>query len=255
MSSFTLSINFFDFLALLLFSSTCPYRITAGSLLPSILVTHPNHVSLLFLILTSNVTSSPSLFLVDSFGILPLLHLPSIFRSQFITATSILRCLLFSSTSTHQHYHRNDKCSVYFHLGCSCSTSILFIVLNIAKARPIILHFMSLVQRPSSVIKLCRYTNSVTCTSASPSIFIPTVFHCFPLVIVLVFSTLILSLDLWLLLYTSSVSSCSCPLSSATRSMSQVDTCPPTLESASVDFKVCVFQIPVKELEIVWGSK
>src|SRR6218665_2390399 len=84
--------------------------------------------------------------------------------------------------------------------------------------------------------------NSVTCSSVSPSIFISTVFCCFPIVIVLVFSTLILSPNLWLLLCTSSVSSCSCPSSSSTRSMSSANlrlltVCPPTLAPASVDFK------------------
>src|SRR6218665_1788427 len=84
--------------------------------------------------------------------------------------------------------------------------------------------------------------NSVTCSSVSPSIFISTVFCCFPIVIVLIFSTLILSSNLWLLLCTSSVSSSSCPSSSATRSMSSVNlrlltVCPPTLAPASVDFK------------------
>src|SRR6218665_24383 len=34
---------------LLLVTSTCPYSVTAGSLLPSIFVTCPNHVSLIFL--------------------------------------------------------------------------------------------------------------------------------------------------------------------------------------------------------------
>src|SRR6218665_2690443 len=84
--------------------------------------------------------------------------------------------------------------------------------------------------------------NSVTCSSDSTSIFISTVFCCFPIVIVLAFSTLILSPNLWLLLCTLSVSSCSCPSSSATRSMSSANfrlltVCPPTLAPASVDFK------------------
>src|SRR6218665_1174533 len=51
-SPFTLSIHFFGCLPLLLVPSTCPYSATAGSLFPSILVTCPNHVSLLFLILS-----------------------------------------------------------------------------------------------------------------------------------------------------------------------------------------------------------
>src|SRR6218665_2895705 len=51
--------------------------------------------------------------------------------------------------------------------------------------------------------------NSVTCSRVSPSIFISTVFCCFPIVIVFVFSTLIFNPNLWLPLCTSSVSSCS----------------------------------------------
>src|SRR6218665_3247696 len=49
-SSFTLSIHFFGCLPLLLVPSTCPYSATTSrtSLLTSILVTCPNHVSLLF---------------------------------------------------------------------------------------------------------------------------------------------------------------------------------------------------------------
>src|SRR6218665_2390459 len=65
-SSFTLSIHFFGCLPLLLVPSTCPYSATTGSLFPSILVTCPNHVSLLFLILSINVTFVPSSFLVTS---------------------------------------------------------------------------------------------------------------------------------------------------------------------------------------------
>src|SRR6218665_4098960 len=102
MSSFTLSIQFFGSLPLLLVPSTCPYSATTGrpSLFPSILVTCPNHVSLLFLILSTNVTCCPSCFLVTSFRILSLLDLPSMLRSQLISATSIL---LSSSFLRHQH--------------------------------------------------------------------------------------------------------------------------------------------------------
>src|SRR6218665_2330258 len=84
-SSFTLSIHFFDCLPLLLVPSTCPYSATTGSLFPSILVTCPNHVSLLFLILSTNVTCCPSSFLVTSFRILSLLAFPSL-------------CIVFSLT-------------------------------------------------------------------------------------------------------------------------------------------------------------
>src|SRR6218665_1582457 len=65
-SSFTLSIHFFGCFPLLLVPSTCPYSATTGSLFPSILVTCPNHVSLLFLILSTNVTCCPSSFLESS---------------------------------------------------------------------------------------------------------------------------------------------------------------------------------------------
>src|SRR6218665_4121771 len=96
-SSFTLSIHFFDCLPLLLVPSSCPYSATTRSLFPSIIVTCLNHVSLLFLILSTNVTCCPSSFLVTSFRIL---SLPSILRSQLISTTSIL---LSSSFLRHQH--------------------------------------------------------------------------------------------------------------------------------------------------------
>src|SRR6218665_1867891 len=99
-SSFTLSIHFFVCLPLLLVPSTSPYSATTGSLFPSILVTCPNHVSLLFLILSTKVTCCPSSFLVTSFRIVSLLDLPSILRSQLISATNIL---LSSSFLKHQH--------------------------------------------------------------------------------------------------------------------------------------------------------
>src|SRR6218665_36201 len=99
-SSFTLSVHFFSCLPLLLVTSTSPYSATIVSLFPSILFTCPNHVSLLFLILSANVTYCPSSFLVTSFRILSLLDLPSILRSQLISATSIL---LSTSFLRHQH--------------------------------------------------------------------------------------------------------------------------------------------------------
>ena len=98
-SSFTLSIHFFGCLPLLLVPSTCPYSATTGNLFPSILVTCPNHLSL-FLILSTNVTCCPSSFLVTSFRILSLLDLPTILRSQLISASNIL---LSSSILRHQH--------------------------------------------------------------------------------------------------------------------------------------------------------
>src|SRR6218665_365770 len=98
--SFTLSIHFFGCLPLLLVPSTCAYSATTGSLFPSILGTCPNHVSLLFLILSTIVTCCPSSFLVTLFRILSLLDLPSILRSQLISTTTIL---LSSSFLRHQH--------------------------------------------------------------------------------------------------------------------------------------------------------
>src|SRR6218665_310192 len=155
-SSFTLSIHFFGCLPPLLVPSTCPYSATTGSLFPSILVTCPNHVSLLFLILSTNVTCCPSSFLVTSFCILSLLDLPSILRSQLISATSILH-----SSSFHRHQHSDPYIITgmtnvpysftWFAVVILFDLHNLFIVPNIAKASPI-LRFMSFVQRPSSVI-------------------------------------------------------------------------------------------------------
>ena len=51
-SSFAVSIHFFGCLSLLLVPSTCPYSAATGSLFPFILVTFPNHVSLLFLVVS-----------------------------------------------------------------------------------------------------------------------------------------------------------------------------------------------------------
>src|SRR6218665_2562600 len=155
-SSFTLSIHFFGCLPLFLVSCTYPYSATAGSLLPSILVTCPNHVSLLFLILSISVISCPSSFLVISFRILSLLDLRSILRSQLISATSIL---ISSSFLRHQHsdpYIITGMTNVPYSFTLVAvvillDLQILFIVPNIAEASPI-LRFMSFVQRPSSVI-------------------------------------------------------------------------------------------------------
>src|SRR6218665_352254 len=153
-SSFTLSTHFFGCLPLLLVPSTCPYSATTGSLFPSIL-TCPNHVSLLFLILSTNVTCCPSSFLVTSFRILSLLNIPSILRSQLISATSIL---LSSSFLRHQHsdpYIITGMTNVPYSFTLVAvilfDLHIFFIVPNISEASPI-LRFMSFVQRPSSFI-------------------------------------------------------------------------------------------------------
>src|SRR6218665_205640 len=151
-SSFILSIHFFGCLPLLLVPSTCPYSATTGSLFPSILVTCPNHVSLLFSDLSTNVTCCPSSFLVTSFRILSLLDLPSILRSQLISATSIL---LSSSFLMHQHsdpYIITGMTNVPYSFTLVAVVMLfdlhtLFIVPNIAEASPI-LRFMSFVQRP-----------------------------------------------------------------------------------------------------------
>ena len=127
-------------------------------------------------------------FLVTSFRILSILDLPSILRSQLISATFFV---LFSGTSTR-------TCNVILF-----DLHILFIVPNIVVGSPI-LRFVSFVQRQASVITPPNW-NSVTCSSVYASIlFISTVFCCFPIVIVFVFSTLILSPNLSLLLCTSS---------------------------------------------------
>src|SRR6218665_1606836 len=141
---------------LLLVPSTCPYSATTGSLFPSILVTCPNNVSLLFLILSTNVTCCPSSILVTSFRILSVLDLPSILRSQLISATSIL---LSSSFLRHQHsdpYIITGMTNVPYSFTLVAVVMLfdlhtLFVVPNIAEASPI-LRFMSFVQRPSSVI-------------------------------------------------------------------------------------------------------
>src|SRR6218665_3429488 len=155
-SSFTLSIHFFGCLPLLLVPYTCPYSATTGSLFPSILVTCPNHVSLLFLLLSTNVTCCPSSFLVTSFRILSLRNLPSILRSQLISATSIL---LSSSFLRHQHsapYIITGMTNGPYSFTLVAVVMLfdfdtLFIVQNFAEASPI-LRFISFVQRPSSVI-------------------------------------------------------------------------------------------------------
>src|SRR6218665_1985605 len=138
-SSFILSIHFFGCLPLLRVPSTCPYSATTGSLFPSILVTCPNHVSLLSLILSTNVTCSPSSFLVTSFRILNLLDLPSIVRSQLISPTSVL---LSSSFLRHQHsdpYIITEMTNVPYSFTLVAVVMLfdlhtLFIVPNIAEA-------------------------------------------------------------------------------------------------------------------------
>src|SRR6218665_2803967 len=100
-SSFTLSIHFFGCLPLLLVPSTCPYSATTGSLFPSILVTCPNHVSLLFLILSTNVTCCPMQLLSGNLVSYPFSSGPSQYFSQPAHfATSILL-----SSSFHRHQH------------------------------------------------------------------------------------------------------------------------------------------------------
>src|SRR6218665_2852003 len=63
---------------------------------------------------------------------------------------------------------------------------ILFIIPNI-------LHSISFVQQPSSFIKPPRYTNSVTCSSVSPSIF--TLLQCFSFYLYLAPVFLLLSFE------------------------------------------------------------
>src|SRR6218665_262934 len=100
-SSFTLSIHFFGCLPLLLVPSTCRYSVTTGSLFSSILVTCPNHVSLLFLMLSTNVTCCPNSFLVTSFRILSLLQAFPVFFAASSSPPPVSSFqLLFSGTST-----------------------------------------------------------------------------------------------------------------------------------------------------------
>src|SRR5678816_4074917 len=173
-SSIILSIQVFLCLPRLRVPSTCPYRATAGSLLSFILVTCPNHVSLLFLILSTTVSLCPSSSRLTSFRILSLLLLPSILRSQLISATSNL---LSSSLRMHQH---SDPCSstgmtkapysfIFVLVDMLFPVHILFSLPNMAHAKPI-LRLMSFVHRPSSVIIPPKYTHSVTCSSALFSI-------------------------------------------------------------------------------------
>src|SRR6218665_1511252 len=102
-----------------------------------------------------------------------------------------------------------------------CLTSILTCSLCQALPRPV--RFFALCHlcngRPLLSLLLSRRIRLLA------PVFLPlsTVFFCFPLVIVLVFSTFILSPNLWLLLCTSSVSSRSCPSSSTIRSMSSAN--------------------------------
>src|SRR6218665_507621 len=113
-SSFTLSIHFFGCLPLLLVPSTCPHSATTGSLFPSILVTCPNHVSLLFSdfvyqcdllsqLLSGNLVSYPVSSGPSQYSSQPA-HLryqypPFIFFSQAPVLGPV-------------HHHRDDKCSV-----------------------------------------------------------------------------------------------------------------------------------------------
>src|SRR6218665_445549 len=108
------SMLLFVFLCFLLPPPSRIQRYGGYTLFPSILVTCLN---LLSLILSTNVISNPSSFLVASFRISSFLDLSNFLRSQFISATSIL---LSSSFPRHApalgpvHYHRDYKCSVLF---------------------------------------------------------------------------------------------------------------------------------------------
>src|SRR6218665_628617 len=114
-SSFTLSIHFFDCLPLLLVPSTCPYSATTGSLFPSILVTCPNHVSLLFLILSTNVTCCPMQLLSGNLVSYPFSSGPSQYFSQPAHFRHQYPPFIFFSQAPALgpvHHHRDDKCSV-----------------------------------------------------------------------------------------------------------------------------------------------
>src|SRR5688572_6561447 len=169
------------------------------------------------------VSSCPSSFLVTSFLILSLLLLLFIRLSQFI---SIASNFLSSSFLRHQHsepYNSTGitKVSYSFSLvlvDIFLSLQILPNLPNSVHAR-VLLRLMSLVHLASSVISPPRYTNSVTCSSSSPPNVTSNISCLFPTTIVLVFCTLIFSPSLLLLQSTLLVSSCSCILVSATRSI------------------------------------
>ena len=151
-----LSTSLVVFLCFLFLLIVHKYSATAGSLFSSILVTCQNNASLLFLILSISVISCPSFFLVISFRILSLLDLPSILRSQLISATSIF---LSSSFLKHQHsdpYIITGMTNVPYSFTLLVvvilfDLQVLFILPNIAEARPI-LRLMSLVHKPSKIV-------------------------------------------------------------------------------------------------------
>ena len=100
MSSIILSIHVLVGLHLSLLSSTWLCSAIIGSLPFSFLVTCPNHVSLLFLILSTIVSFSSIFSRIISLRILSGLDFPSIPFSKLIPAT---RSFLSSSFFRHQH--------------------------------------------------------------------------------------------------------------------------------------------------------
>jgi len=95
-------------------SSTCPYSKTAGNLLSTILVTCLSHASLLFLILSTNVIS----FLFHSVSCF--FWISPIFSATNSSPSPLSSFRLFFSALRPLHYHWDDKCSVYLHLGWCC---------------------------------------------------------------------------------------------------------------------------------------
>src|ERR1043165_2584541 len=227
MSSSMLSIHFFFGRPLLLTPSTSPCSAFAGILPFSILITCPYHVSLLLFILPTIVSFCPSSSRVTSFRIFSLRDLFSNPRSHPISATSSLRSSSFFTHQVSAPYKRTGITSVSYNL--------IFVLIemlpdlhsflsfpNIADAIPV-LFLMSLVDSASSVITPPRYTNSFTCSNASPSNMMVIFSFSLPIVIVFVFSPLILSPNLLLLSWTLVVSSCSCSSLSAIRSISSAN--------------------------------
>src|SRR6218665_4147547 len=210
-------------LRLSLLQSTWLCSANIGSLPFSILVTCLNHVSLLILSVSTIVSFSSIFPRIIALRILTRLC-PSILLSQLISSSS---CFLSYSLIRHQHsgpHHRtgitNVSYSFFFVLiDILFDLHIFLSPPNIAEARLILL-LISFVHCASSVIRPSRKTNSVTCSSVSPSIFTSIFSGIFPIVIVFVFSPLIFSPTLLLLFWTLSVSSCSWCLSSAIRSIS-----------------------------------
>src|SRR3984885_5992144 len=212
-SSLMLSIHVFRCLPLLLSPSTWPRRAEFAILFSSILSTCPNQPSLLFRIFSINVSVTPNSLLVTSFLIFSLLLLPLILLNQFISATSNLLSSSFFKHQVSDPYSNTGSTNAWYIfilvlIDIFFAFHILFNPPNAAHASPH-LRLISSVHPPSSVSVPPKYTNFVTCSSTLFSIFTSMSSWCFPIIMVFVFSTFILSPILLLLSSTLFVSSCS----------------------------------------------